>query len=325
MSIYLRRTMTEAVSAAANDVGETLSRVEELFNGWGARYLRSLIRRSLRLNVHRTSLRVHHTTKTATLPCDVREVYFVGFVDENGFKVPLTINNNIMGQVKTPEDCCDRCGQPKDACASLATETYKANSGVTCGGNPVLLPDTKIIRWLNASGGYVEEQWFPVVSSDDCSVAIEYKKSVVASLELLPCGCVAPTAKNVSCIYEYCKGCYDRFYAPSVDRDMTVATVNIFLDEGYLQFSKMVHFDHVIIEYGGDLPRQGRNILLPDIAFESVVAHIVAKYYDRKKVPLQEKAMKWAKVEWAEKEMNKNRGRLSVADIIESAHKLPVV
>src|SRR6478736_8292703 len=102
--------LSKVVSASIIDMRGDIGHMQQLHTHWAARGMKKLQRESLKLGKQRVQLVVNGNTRSAILPVDFEEEFFVGFLDYNGKKVSLRVNTSLVNE-KSIEDveCIDKC------------------------------------------------------------------------------------------------------------------------------------------------------------------------------------------------------------------------
>lgn len=346
-NLYSVIPLSRAVNSAIIDSYEEKGRVEERYSHWAVRVLRKLNRQVIKANAKRTTVSVSRSTMTASLPVDFKECIFIGFIDRSGRKVPIDIDADIYGDYeKAPETCCEKCGQPKELCEALkvTVETkpinppdscdcyYYTSGGYPCGpiggGLSEVVWEENVTKTLLPNGDYIEDRLFPIFDPQTCTARMTSSRKLIQQFDINDCGCIKPTKENAdklcSCNSDLYHLYFNNFY--SSDSYCEVG-VKIFLEQGVMQFSGIVDFDKVFMEYYGDLPKKNGSFMIPEVALEAIVAGIHVRRLEHKKGTTESQIARAKSVFKKEKtEMSQLLwGRLSINDILTAATQVPII
>lgn len=316
--------LRRAVLAAVADTYEDVSKVQQQYGHWAVRGLKKLQREVLRTGRRSAILTVNPNTNTATLPIDFDEEYFVGIIDDNGHKVPISSRSDIPDyrsiQDATPETKCSRCGQSDAICNDLkiSEETTLVNVG---GG----VYEQTVIKKMHPNGDVYLETTIPVINVD--SQAVEYitQKEFIAAIDLRPCGCVEETTANIEKIKCLRFDTFCTFFSKTDSScSSDYGSYRIFEDSGIIQFDKAYKFKYVYIEYRGILKKIGGVYYIPEVAFEAIVEWIKFMAIDGKQsVSAADKQWRFSRYVIEKGNLRKILGRVSIAQIIQLSFITP--
>jgi hypothetical protein len=141
---------------------------------------------------------------------------------------------------------------------------------------------------------------------------------------MLPCGCIEPSQLNIDKIKESCFDCYCKCYSPCLGNEYVEGAYRIDLDNGNIIFNKSFPYDKVYVEYRTALPRINGELVIPELALESIVSGIIFKATEYKKtIPLSERELNQKKYTRAKGNMHKIMCRISLNDLFNSIIKIP--
>jgi hypothetical protein len=317
--------LSKVVKAAIVDTYEDIGKTQELYTHWAARGLRKLNREVLKTGVHHVLLKVNKGTNTAVLPCDFQSETFVGRINEYGVKIPLKKNTGIVNVLhledETVANKCDKCNQNKSICEDLKiTEEVEL---VTI-NNEVYEKTT--VKKLYPNGDYFLEVTTPLLDVTDL-VTVSYftEKTFVGKINLKPCGCLEPTASNISILKQYNPSLYYRYYARCASScDSSDGGYKIFEEQGLIQFDRGYNLDYVYMEYRGFMPTVNGQYCVPEVAFETLVNWVKFKSVENKKsVSLSDRDWHFAQYDRERRNMVKDLGRISLSSILYAAIAIP--
>lgn len=315
--------ISRVVNAATLDMWEDKGRTQQVYTHWAARGLKELDVHILRGGIRRVLLTVNSNTKTATLPPDFNGKVFIGFIDENGHKIPLDIDDtltNTQSIVDVPcVDTCPKCNANKAICADLSittdTETITINSVVY---------EYTITKKLYANGDYFLESSIPYLDISTNTVNYKASKEFVAHIDLTDCGCVANTASNISTIQVCNPEVYCNYYAPYGCCNIDNGGYAIFEDTGLIQLSTKFQYPKVYLEYRASMLKINGQYQVPKIAFEALVEWIKYKAIQNKKnVSRLDRNDQWNHYIIAKGNLSKVKYRVSLSNILFAALKTP--
>lgn len=296
--------ISKAVNAAILDNYGSLSD-KELFTHWAARIVRKLFNEILPISPERILLTVNENTNTATLPCNLKSVNFVGVIVD-GRKVPIPIDQRMTSDKaikRIAPNVCPECNQDLEICKALNYE-YDSEM-IDINGTSYEQATT---RKIYPDGGYFSIKSTPFWDEEDDKVVFKETSELITSFEMEKCGCIKQTEENEVKLKAYCPMAYsiccpdcsdaggygERFY------------YNVFDDIGLLQMSRDFNRKHVYVEYDADIPKYNGKIMMPSVAFETVVEWIKFKSVQGKmNVPLSTK-------EWQRRQYTTERNNMEI-------------
>lgn len=346
MNLYATIPLNKVVKAAATELEEPLSRVEERFSDFAVRGLRKINATHLRMNIRRVTLPVNPMGNYASLPCDFKTPYWIGFITNDHKKASISFNAGLYGPVQeVKEDCCKKCGAEKAICelmdvttttktvvvpVPVTNTTYGSGSGSggggTIGGGVGDESGTiTTTKRLLANGDYIEDKTFPVWDEETQSIDMEKTRTLVEVFDIADCGCLKNTHDNIQKLQSCCENVYNLYYAPTCDSSLPLKAT-FFPEDGIVEFNQKVYFSEVQMEYGGDLPRKNGDFIIPEVVFEYLIAFVLEKRDSRRKdVTDRQKLMNMQKVKDERKIMFTNLAGLTIDEIFQVATSLPVV
>lgn len=327
---YILIPLQTAVYDAIGDTYEEKSRVEERYMRWGIRIVRRLNQRILKSNKQYAKISIDPISNTFRLPPDIKQPLWQGVISSQGEKVHIPIVSQGWPTEQETEylNCCDVCGQTKELCEVLNTETktevlqpqqigYPYGCGDAIGFDPVVWQKTEK-RTLLPSGSLIVEIETPVWDPVKKTVVVE-KVKYVEVVELLNCGCPAPTKENQEAVKRSCGETWEFFRSccGTDSRERIDASVEYFLEAGYGKVYGNPQTAFIWLEYIGDIPKQNGRYVIPEVAHEAVVAGIkMMANADKRNVQMQEKIRLKREYEQAVKEMHREMGpKLTIDDI----------
>jgi hypothetical protein len=314
--------LIKVVRAAITDVWGNISELQQLYSFWASRGLKKLQRETLKVGKTRVLLTVNPNTKTATLPLDFDEDFFVGIINDKGQKVALNLSSTLADNCNIDEvdfeDKCTSCNQDKTICEDLAvTEEVTL---VVINGNTY---EDKVIKKLYPNGDYYLEttKWYLNITSD--AVESNTTKEFITNFGLKPCGCLETTVENIAKIQTTCPDVFACHYACGCNEVLKYGYA-IFEDTGLIQFDFNFPYSKVYLEYRGFMSKKNGQYQVPEVAFETLVEW--TKY---KAVKDKKGVEKWRIDALLEsytserKAMNKVRARFSIETIIAAIRRTP--
>lgn len=316
--------MNKVVKQAALDMYEDFGSVESRYTAWGIRQLKELCAQTLKGTGKRfVVLNINKNINSAVLPCDFKEEIFVGGINHCGEKIALNINPNIVSHEMVEEIPCDtpcdaKCEcYPKQLCNDLTTTQVI---------NQILLNDTyydeTVTTTMLPNGEYYIVTTTPILGQN----GLEYleRKEYVTSFDIETCGCIKKTPRNTARLENLCWDAFCCYCTPCKTTTTDFGGYRIFLENGTIIFDGAMPFKKVYLEYRGFLPKKGNEYQVPEVAFECLVEAIKFRSVkNRKGVSRSDKEWHWQHYLIARDNMNKVRGRMALADIVESALRVP--
>ena len=273
--------LSSIVNAAIIDTHEDKGKVEQLFYHWGARGIKKLNTELFKSGKRRVLLPVNRNTHTATLPPDFDGEDFVGYIDSNGYKVPIKHNSNIAYVAGVENNSCDdkcpKCNSSRSACNDLSISSQ--TSAVVINGSNY---EQTITKRMYPNGDYFLESYIPYFDAASGSVVYHTSKEFIAHIDLKPCGCIDETPANMEVVRVCNPDVYCSYYAPCACTDDNTE-YHIFPESGLIQLSPSFKYSKVYIEYRGFLLKVNGQYQVPSAAFETLVEWIKYKYVDGNK------------------------------------------
>lgn len=307
-------TIDEIVKAALSDIYDDQQVHYERFEFLAIRGWRELNLFVIK-SVKKVFLTVDPTTNTVSLPPDFIRYSFIGYINHCDERVPLDFNPDIANNLDKPScDCKCGCANPlcKEIKYDLAEET------IIIGGNPY----TKTVKRMILKNSYIEESSIPVPVYENVggvatitSVKYETSSKELCALEVKPCGCLESTTRNVrnltacGCASLCCNAHSEEF--------------NIFPEARIIQIHNNT-LRKIYLEYYGDLPCLDGEYLVPEIAFEAIVAWIKWMAVEDKR-GISETAIRRKYDRWiaARKNLRKIKHGSTINNIINALTSLP--
>lgn len=322
----LKRTVPlyRVVAAAIIDLHEDIGRLQQVSSHHAARGLKKLTRETLKTGLNRVTLPVNQNTNTATLPPDFDSEHFVGIINGKGFKVPLKVNNQIIAyknieDIPIPE-VCPKCSQNKQICQDLTITEETSLVNV----NGIMAQQT-VIKKLEPDGSFYLETKIPVWDIGSSGIVYTTTKEFVTALDLKECGCIVESAENIEKIRCLCPDIYNCYYA-CCDNSCTedYGGYRIFEDTGLMYFDNPDGFEKVYLEYWGFMTKKNGQYQVPEVAFETLVEWIKYKWVQNKRnIPRWERKDQFDAYKMARSNMEKEIGRVDLAQIIQSIWLIP--
>lgn len=316
--------LSKIVKASIIDTYGDIGQKYALHSHWAARSFKDLMRRSIRSGGRKALLTVNHNTQTATLPCDMESVSFVGYI-KDGKRVPLLTDDrlvdtlNIETEEKKP---CAKCGQDTKICNDLqVSETVNL---ITI--QDVIYEQT-IIKKLYPNGDYYLETKTPFLNLETNTV--EYPtvpdKKFITNLDLQECGCLSTTPENLCTLQTYCPDVYACHFADGcAPCTVDYGGYKVFEETGLIQLDLKYTMDNLYIEYVGFLHKMNGQYYVPGYAFEAVVELTKFKSVEGKSsVSNPDKLWRWNQYLIAAGNMRKVKYRFSLNTIYNAATSVP--
>lgn len=316
--------LSSVVKAAIVDSYEDGGKVSAQYYHWAARAFKYLNRRMLKTAERRkVILPISPATRTATLPSDFKRERFVGYI-HNGEKIAIPLNIKLVDDSNITEAAntnkCDKCNQDKNICNDF-TVTQEVVS-VEIEGQPY---DKTTVKKLQSNGDYCLETTTPVYNTVTEEVDFITEKEFITNIDLLDCGCPNPSASNLATISEHCPDVYSCYYTEcSSTCNPREGGYKIFEDSGLIQLDNSYRYDTLYLEYDGFLPKKDGQLLIPEVAFEAVVAETkVYSIKNKKNEPYWRIREYKDDARQARNAMVRELGRVSLNYILEAAMKVP--
>lgn len=315
--------LNKVVNAAIIDNWEDKGRVQQVYTHWAARGLKELDSHVLKSGIRRVLLHVNANTKTATLPPDYNGKVFIGFIDKNGYKIPLDINTrltNANGITTVPcVDTCPKCNANKAICDDMSITTESVLVTINSVNYEYV-----ITKKLYPNGDYFLESLIPYLDIQTNAVEFKTSKQFVAHIDLKDCGCIDETDANIATIQVCNPEVYCNYYAPSGCCNVANGTYAIFEDTGLIQLSNDFSFDNVYLEYRASMLKINGQYQVPKIAFEALVEWIKFKSMQNKKnISRLDRNDQWNHYIIAKGNLSKVKNRVSLSNILFSVLKTP--
>lgn len=314
--------LSKIVSAAMVDTYNTDGSKEELFIHWAARGMRKLYNEDLPRFYEKVLLPVNCNTLTATLPCDVEKVSFVGII-KGGRKYPLYSDSSLVNAAsikKQNVEYCDKCGQDKSICNSL--DVTEETNHIRIGAD---IYDEEVVKKMYPNGDYFLERNTPFLNTDTGLVVYRKTKEFIENIDLLECGCPNPSSENKDklkqcCPIAYACGC-DVYTGSS-----GAGKYKIFEDIGLVQLSPDTDYEEIYVEYVGFLPKVNGKYVVPDVAFETLVEWTKYKAIQNKpNTPVSQKQLQLEDYKRERRNMEKARGKVSLSHLVHTLRSLPTI
>lgn len=312
--------LSVVTKAAALDTYEDYTKVEALFAHWAVRGLGELETQIFRSASQRGTFPVHHSFKTVAIPLGLKRLTFCGYVDEFGYKYPLELKGEIIGQVKQhlETDRCNKCNQDLDICEKL--EVTETKSVIDLADSTGTNSYTNTVTTYSEGDNLVIINKQYVLNVDKNLVEVVTTKDLVF-LEKLDCGCIAPTVENINTIKNNCFSCYSTCYGDCRECNDDYGGYRML--EEVIQLDKNFPFDYVYLEFESAIPKKNGVYHVPEIAKEALIAYVKHKStWNKRSVDLNVRVRD--KQEYIEKKKNLSRilGRMKLSVIKESVYKM---
>lgn len=325
-SLELKRTVPlyKVVMSAIVDSMEDIGKVEHRYSHWATRKLKQLNRQSLKTGKRSVTLTINRSTNTATLPPDFDYESFVGVIVD-GKRIALKLRPELVDSKNVEDIPCDdtrcpKCDQDTQICNDL---TVTEDTVLVTIHDSVYEQTT--IKKLYPDGSYYLETRIPVWDEDNNVVIYTTTKQFIAALSLKPCGCIDDTPENIETIKCCCFDVWAQYYAPC-DNSCTInyGGYRIFENTGLIQFDTVGKFSKAYMEYYGFMPKKNGQYQVPEVAFETLVKWVQFMDVDGKRnIPNVEKRWRLDRYEVERKAMDKEMGRISLSQIIQSIGLIP--
>jgi hypothetical protein len=313
--------LDEVVKMAVNDLGEDYTKSKVRFLSWALRGLKENSRQTLNLGLRREIIPIHAKTNTASIPCDAKEVTFVGILNDCDEKVSLTLSGKIVGSNVEEKKCIDKCNicnEDIDVCEKL--EVTVTERIVTINGVDYIETTTK--RLLGNEYFEIINTPYYDVELDD--VVFRESKKFVAKITRNDCGCVKSTPENIETIKEHCNDCYISCFAPCIHSKSDIAYYTVSMRDGLIHFNSGIPYDKIYIEYIAGLPKENGKILVPEVAAETINYYVKWKYLEHNvKISRAERLDAFNFYKIAKMNMIKNLSKISLEQLIRIVHKTP--
>lgn len=317
--------ISKIVNAAMADSYANVGKSKEQFFHWCTRGVKKLNMETLKLNKRRVLLEVNHNTKTASLPLDCDNLFFVGYINEHGERVSLGNNTNLVSEDAIadiePEECCPKCKQDIGICNDLeVTETEEI---------VILNGDTytkTVIKKLYPNGDYFLETTMPYYNTVTEGVEYATTKEFIKHFNLADCGCILNTEENISNLQSCAPDVYECYFSHCSSKcDHHYGGYNVMEEIGVIQLDRRYRKQKLYIEYYGFLPKVNGQYAVPQVAFETLVEWIKYKSIANKNNVNQGTIDRALANYMRERDnMVKVLGRVPLAAIIRAANKTPV-
>lgn len=319
--VPLNKIVKQAIMDTYGDMG----RDEARFTAWAVRALKKLTEMKLRSGKRFAILNINKNLNNAVLPCDFKEEFFVGFIDDCGQKIPLTINPHIVDtqlieDVPCENECDKKCGcYPKQLCEDL--QTTQVINKIRIGDTDY---DETVTSTLQPNGEYYVVTTTPYLNMVTTGIDYVTRKEYVTSFDVSDCGCIEKTERNDCKIENLCPDAYCCYCTGCNTGNTDFGGYRIFPENNTIQFDRGVKFDKAYMEYRGFLPKSGNEYLVPEVAFETTIE--LTKFMsikNKKGVPASTIQMWWQNYLTESGNMTKILGRMSLSSIIHSALTVP--
>lgn len=319
--VPLNKIVKQAIMDTYGDLGKDEAR----FTAWAVRALKKLTEMKLRSGKRFAILNINKNLNNAVLPCDFKEEFFVGFIDDCGQKIPLTINANIVN-VQLIEDvpCENECNKgcdcyPKQLCEDL--QTTQVINKIRIGDTDY---DETVTSTLQPNGEYYVVTTTPYLNMVTSGIDYVTRKEYITTFDVADCGCIEKTERNDCKIENLCPDAYCCYCTGCNIGNTDFGGYKIFPENNTIQFDRGVKFDKAYMGYRGFLPKSGNEYLVPEVAFETTIE--LTKYMsikNKKGVPASTIQMWWQNYLTESGNMSKILGRMSLSSIIHSALTVP--
>jgi hypothetical protein len=321
------RTITQVVKRAALDTYSNYEEVKARYNAWAIDGWKELNVQAVKSNKRSVLLPINKNTRIAKLPDDYVEHIFVGFIDNCGTKVSLSLKNNIVDtsnlQEIPLEDCCDKgCNNcySKALCRDLnKTQTIET---IYIFENPY---QKTITTTLMPTGEYYVETITPMWDMATSTVIYVHNKEYKATLELEVCGCIKQTSTNENKLKEHCYDSWCCHCTGCADSSYDLGGYKIFPENNIIQFDSVRNYTKCYLEYRGALPMVDGDLIVPEVVFETLVAKVKHNSIKNKKgINRGDKQDYWQDYLIKYGNMEKILGRVStLAQITQALMKTP--
>lgn len=269
--------ISKVVNAALIDNYATPSDIQR-YQHWVARGYQKLINEVLPTKIERAILPVNKAINTANLPCDVETEVGVWVINGN-YRVRIYPDTELLSNkeiVRYGTDVCKRCGRPKSICEEMTyeevTRSVKINDAFY---------DEVTVKKILPNGDYILEVNVPFYDSVKDEVIFKKESKLIAHFDMDECGHPKDNDINNQRLKEYAPTCWYASCRCSDNRGSI--TYNIFYESGLIQLSPNFKGDEIYIEYQSSMPRIGGRLMIPKIAFETLVQWTKFKAIEGKK------------------------------------------
>jgi hypothetical protein len=282
--------LIKVVKAAIVDVHGDIGVLQQQYSHWAARGLEKLQRESLKHGKRKVLLPISMNTLTAPIPIDCGGFIFVGFIDEDGFKNPITYNGNIVSadDVEVAEEKkCSKCNQPLSICNDI--QLSEETNLIVINGNTY---EESVTRKLYPNGDVYMESSTPTLNVETGIVEYETSKKFIANLDLDDCGCPVNSEENIEVVKKYLPDVYACHYSQCCSNSSSpnYGSVRINFETGFISVSPDFPFKYLYVEYYAFMPKMNGQYVVPRVAFETLVNFTKFKEVENKRsVPLVER------------------------------------
>jgi hypothetical protein len=316
--------ITRIAKRAALDMYADYEKEQARYMAWAIDFLKKLVRETLKSPKKYAFLTVNKHLNNAVLPCDFKEEIGVYVIDNCGKKVQLVSNQHIINSqlatdIGCESECKEKCGcYPKQLCDEL--QTTQVVKKIRIGEVDY---DETVTSTLMPNGEYYVVTTTPVLNTVEGEIEYINKKEYITSFDLNTCGCIKPTEQNSARLEAVCYDAWCCYCAPC-STSSEVGGYRIFEESGTIHVDGGFAGDKIYLEYRGFLPKSGNEYLAPEVAFETIIEHTKYKSIQNKKgVPQWERRDQFDSYLRERSNMTKVMGRISIADILDSALKIP--
>lgn len=306
--------LSSIVKAAALDLREDYTKTKATLRSLALRSLRELTQNSARQVARRAIININKKLYTAPIPDCAKGIVSVFLLDDCGKKYPLTNNSNLVPKETEEFGCiekCESCNQDKDICEQLQVDVSRETITINS------TQKEKVITRYFENGLYYEvvNTW---TYDHKTSTIIPYKyKNFLDSFDMLSCGCIAPTEKNISKIKNCCSDCYNSCYTTCENFEHSYGGYRVYIEDGFIQFAIGCPLNKVYIEYTTELPKIDGEFHVPEVAQFALIAAVKCYYQnDRNSVTLGEKQRLKMDRDEKVKNMVKVLTRISLSDLL---------
>jgi hypothetical protein len=290
--------ITEALNYASIDDYDDGQVLRQRFNNWALRGYRKLKLNLLR-RVKTVLIKVSPGTQTIKYPDDYSRYSEVGYYDGCG-------NYELMDKVSLVE-----VDNPKVQCSCVACLSHGLCDAVSYDKteeiisiNGVDYTKTTIRQLDKASQSYMEEVTEPFWDETDLQVVMRTHSKSLCDLELLPCGCVAPTEENITALknccccglYHYYSSCSPCSSSDSFATDDENRVMHIFASMAQV----------IRLTYVADVPMVNGRVYVPEISLECIASWILFKRDERRNIAVVQKQFSYLRYKQERSELRKN-------------------
>lgn len=312
----------KAVNASVIDSYEDIGKVQQRRMHWAARGVKKLYSESLPRIPEKILVTVNKNFKTATLPLGFDEEIFIGGIDSNFQRVAIGVNVNLVDTTgitgAVTAEVCDKCSQDKTICNQLSVT--EDTTLVLINGNGY---EETTVKKLYPNGDYYTEITTPYLDISTSNILYKTDKKFVTNFDLLPCGCLDTSSRNIVTMQSYCPDFYCTYFSSNCGGTYN-GGYRIFEETNLIQFDKNFPYDRVYIEFYSFLTKVNGQYAVPQVAFETLVEWINFKAIDGlKSISNPDKAWRFKMYTNAKSNMELELGRLSLSSIIKGIEKGP--